>query len=193
MADEALTITFIVEDGTCVSDANSYITLEDANQYQTNKNRSEWLALSDDEKMASLIKGTQYVDKLYRWKGVRKFETQVLSFPRVGKNRRDWLYDLDGFPIKNIPRQIKDAVCEAAFYGYKATTELFTIHESESGGVKRDKKVVTGAVEKEIEYFSSNEATADYISRYAALDSLLRGLYFEKGKYEIVAKADWGF
>lgn len=192
MADEALTITFIVEDGTCVSDANSYISLEDANQYQTNKRRSEWLALSDDEKMASLIKGTQYVDKLYTWKGVRKFELQTLSFPRVNTNRTDWLY-VEGFPVKNIPRQIKEAVCEAAFYAYKANAELFTIHEAEGAGVKRDKKVVTGAVEKEVEYFSNSEVTIDYISRYAALDSLLKGLYFEKGRHEVVAKAYWGF
>lgn len=192
MADETLTVTFNVEDGTCVSDANSYISLEEASQYQKNKNRSEWLALSDEEKMVSLIKATQYVDKLYTWKGVRKFESQVLSFPRVNVNRTDWLY-LEGFPVRDIPRQIKDAVCEASFYAYKANAELFTVHEAEGAGVKRDKKVVSGAVEKEIEYFSNSEVTVDYISKYAALDSMLRGLYFERDRHEVVAKAHWGF
>lgn len=190
--EDTLTIEFIVEDGTCVFNANSYILLEEANQYQKNKNRSEWLALSDDEKMASLIKGTQYVDKLYTWKGVRQYEAQSLSFPRVNRFRNDWLR-IEGFPVKGIPQQIKDAVCEAAFYGYQAEAELFTVHQGEGSGVKRDKKVVTGAVETEIEYFGNNEVTVDYISKYAVLDSILKGLYVEKGHHDVNARADWGF
>lgn len=183
MADEALSIIFITEDGTCVSGANSFVTLEEANQYQTNKNRSDWLALSDDEKMASLIKGTQYVNALYKWKGRRKFKEQELSFPRV------MLIDLDGFPVEGIPRQIKEAVCEAAFFGYQATVELFTTH-SESGDIKKQR--VEGAVE--VEYYNSADSVDDYISRFAALDSLLKGLYVEKGaKADINAHAYWEY
>lgn len=166
MADETLEIICNVEDGTCVSGANSYVTLEWANQYQTNKNRTDWLALSDNEKLASLIKGTQYVDSLYDWKGRRKFEKQELSFPRV------MLRDSDGFYVNGIPRKLMEAVCEASFYGYQASVELFTTH-SDNGSVK--KECVEGAVE--MEYYSSKDEVVDYISKYAALDSLLKGLY----------------
>lgn len=51
MANETeVTLQFIVEDGSCVSNANSYITLEGASQYMTNKGREDWLALSDELK-----------------------------------------------------------------------------------------------------------------------------------------------
>ena len=45
---EEIEITLIVEDGTCVVNANSYISLEDANEYQTQRNRTDWLALTDN-------------------------------------------------------------------------------------------------------------------------------------------------
>lgn len=181
MADETLSIVFNVEDGSCVSGANSYVTLEWANQYQTNKNRADWLALSDDEKCASLIKGTQYVNALFNWKGRRKFEAQELAFPRV------MLRDLDGFFVKGIPRKLMEAVCEAAFYGYQADAELFTIH-NDNGVVKKER--IEGAVE--VEYFNSNDTVTDYISRYASLDSLLKGLYEDaNGKADINARVCW--
>lgn len=187
MAEETeITLQFIVEDGTCVSNANSYITLEGATQYMTNKGRTDWLALSDELKMISLIKGTEYVDNLYRWRGQRLYETQNLSWPRCYRTRDDWLRDLDGFPIKGIPRRLKDAVCEAAFYGYQANVELFTTY-NETGNVKKQR--VEGAVE--VEFFSAKDSTADYISKYASLDSLLRGLYQPKNKSDVNAIACW--
>ncbi|MCQ2086570.1 MAG: hypothetical protein MJZ37_00640 [Bacilli bacterium] len=188
--EEILEIQYIVEDGTCVPNANSYITLEDANQYFTNKNRADWLALSDVEKQANLIIGTQYVDALFIWKGVRMYETQSLAFPRVGKGRNDWLYDLDGFPVKGIPKCLKDAICEAAYYGFKQDSELFTTLNT-NGAVKRQR--IEGAVE--IEYFansSTDQNELDYISKYAALNSLLRGLYIDKESLKDVNhKACW--
>ena len=186
MADNVM--QFIVEDGTCVLNANSYTSLDYANQYQTNKNRTDWLALSDVEKKSSLITATQYVDKLYRWKGVKKFHrNQFLNFPRVR------ITDIDGECIDGIiPHEIKDAVCEAAFYAYKASleeSELFTTYD-ENGSLKRDKSVVSGAVEKEIEYFSSSDKTVEYISKYASLDSILRGLYLTSTS-SVNARAIW--
>ena len=178
---QTLDVVFNVEDGTCVADANSYISVEDAIQFMTNRGHSSWLALSSAEKKVTLIKGTQYVDNLYTWKGRRKFENQKLSFPRV------MIKDLDGFEVKGIPDKLKQAVCEAAFYGYEANTELWTTH-NENGAVKRQK--VDGAVE--VEFFDSTETEVDYISKYASLDSLLKGLYIPKGSAaSVCARAGW--
>ena len=181
--EENFEISFNIEDGSCVSEANSYISLEEANQYMTNKGRSNWLALSDDEKKVTLINGTQYVDNLFTWKGRRKFEQQELSFPRV------MIRDLDGFEIRGIPKRLKEAVCEAAFYGFESGSELFTTY-NENGAIKRQR--VEGAVE--VEFFDSTETAVDYISKYAALNSILKGLYEDKNaKSNINAVADWGW
>lgn len=179
-------IELIVEDGSLVEDANSYISLEEATAYQRRFNRQDWLGLSDDEKKASLVKATQYVDNQFTWKGRRKFQTQVLGFPRV------MLFDSDGFEVNGVPLKLKQAVCEAAYYGYQ--TDLFQTYESEQGIVKRNKERVEGAVEKEVEYFDSKETEVDYISKYAALNSLLRGLYVDKNSGKSVnCRALWSY
>lgn len=179
-------IELIVEDGNLVEGANSYISLEEATAYQQRFNRQDWLNLSEDEKKASLIKATQYVDNLFTWKGRRKYQAQELGFPRV------MLFDLDGFEVKGIPARLKQAICEAAYYGYQ--TDLFQTYESEQGIVKRNKERVEGAVEKEVEYFNSKETEVDYISKYAALNSLLRGLYIDKDSGKSVnCRALWSY
>lgn len=179
-------IELVVESGSFVEGANSYITLAEAEDYQRKLNRKGWLELSENEKKSSLIKATQYVDSQFTWKGRRKFKQQELGFPRV------MLFDLDGFEVIGIPSRLRQAVCEAAYYGYQ--TDLFQTYESESGIVKRDKKRVEGAVESEVEYFNSKETEIDYVSKYAALNSLLRGLYVERnGGKSVNCRALWSY
>lgn len=179
-------IEVIVEDGNLVEGANSYVSLEEATAYQRRFNRQDWLGLSEDEKKASLIKATQYVDNQFTWKGRRKYQTQELGFPRV------MLLDLDGFEVTGIPARLKQAICEAAYYGYQ--TDLFQTYESEQGIIKRNKERVEGAVEKEVEYFNSKETAVDYISKYAALNSLLRGFYIDRNSGKSVnCRALWSY
>lgn len=191
-------IELIVETGTCVAGANSYVTLEEAVLYHTERNRTEWLALSDNEKKASLVKATQYIDSTYNWKG-REYRpmNQDLQFPRV-----NLIYK--GTDIKGIPLNLKKAVMEASFYALD--TELFTVYGSEGGGaIKREKNKVKalaqveGAVKKEdeteteFEYFKSSEQESEVISRFSALDRILAGLYFPKGKTSVNAVANWRY
>ena len=186
-AEETVELVYLVEDGSRVIGANSYITLEDAIQYQTNQNRTDWLALSENEKKSYLIKATHYVDTLFTWRGQKKYgRKQTLNFPRIR------LRDIDGYIVEGVPEEIKAAVCEAAFYAYKADleeSELFTTYD-ENGAIKRQR--VEGAVE--VEYFDSTETAVDYISKYASLNSILKGLYFEKNEHSSInARADWGY
>lgn len=179
-------IELIVEDGNLVEGANSYVSMKEATAYQRRFNRQDWLGLSEDEKKASLIKATQYVDNQFTWKGRRKYQTQELGFPRV------MLLDLDGFEVTGIPARLKQAICEAAYYGYQ--TDLFQTYESEQGIIKRNKERVEGAVEKEVEYFNSKETAVDYISKYAALNSLLRGFYIDRNHGKSVnCRALWSY
>lgn len=182
---EEKVINLVIEDGSCISSANSYVSLDYAETYQSDRGRDDWINLAENEKKASLIKATQYVDSLFNWKGRRKFETQELNFPRV------MIKDLDGFDVNGIPKKLKDAVCEAAFYGYQS--ELFTTHKSETGNIKRELKEVSNAVKTEIEYFGTEESSVDYISKYAALDLILKGLYYEKGRKTVNSTALWGY
>lgn len=181
MADieEEKTISLIVEDGTCVPDANCYVSLEFADEYMRNTGKSAWASLDENAKKSYLINATKYIDRTYSkigWKGQKKYHRrQNLCFPRVE------LFDKDGDEVLGIPVELKEAVCEAGFIA--TSTTLFTT-ASASGEVKRKK-----ADALEIEYFSSGESAGGYISRFSILDSLLSDFYKSKNDYRRIKRA----
>ena len=70
-----MTITLVVEDGTGLADANSYIASADADTYWANRANAAWAALDDDAKAAALIQATQYLDARYSFKGCQLADT----------------------------------------------------------------------------------------------------------------------
>ena len=181
MADvvEEKEVSLIVEDGSCVPNANSYVSLDFADAYMRNTGRNAWLEKSDNERKSYLINATKYIDRTYSkigWKGQKKFHRrQALCFPRVE------LFDKDGDEVLGIPRELMEAVCEAGFIS--TSTSLFDIKDA-SGTVKRQKVDVL-----EVEYYSESDSAGGYISRFTVLDSLLSDFYKKKGDGKRVKRA----
>jgi hypothetical protein len=173
MADmtEEKEIPLIVEDGSCVPNANCYVSLEWADEYMTNSGKTSWSELSENQKKSYLINATNYIDSTYSklgWKGKKKFHRkQSLCFPRVE------LFDKDGDEVLGIPKELMEAVCEAGYISI--TTSLFDVKDA-SGTVKRQKVDVL-----EVEYYSEADSSGGYISRFSILDSLLSDFYKKKG------------
>lgn len=183
--EEESLVNLIVEDGTCVENANSYVSLEYADNYMTNLNKTSWIALSDDQKKSYLISATTYIDRIYSilgWYGRRKFREQELCFPRVE------LWDNDHFPVEGIPNVLKKAVCEASIILQTTggTSGLFSTTNA-NGKVKREK--VEDAVERE--FFSAGETSLEGVSRYEIIDSLLAGLFRTKKNEHRVKHIRW--
>ena len=177
----------VVETGDCVEGANSYVDLAFANQFMTNHGRKEWLALDEEVKKTTLIKATTYVDNLFTWKGLKSSQEQALSFPRTN------ISDLDGFEVLGIPIKLKQAICEAAYYGF--SEELFSTYDANGAVKKHTLRQKASVVEEEesTEYFSSAEIEVENISKYAALNSLLKGLYKSKSdRASVNASVRWG-
>lgn len=172
-------INLIVEDGSCVPNANCYVSLDYADEYMKNTGRTSWAALSDNDKKSYLINATNYIDRTYSklgWKGYKKYRRQqALCFPRVE------LYDKDGYEVEDIPEELKKAVCEAGFIATSST--LFTVKDA-SGTVKRQKVDVL-----EVEYYSEDKTSGGYISRFTILDDFLAGLYKTKSDNKRVKRA----
>lgn len=78
-------MTFIVEDGTGLPDANSYASVADADEHYTARGDAEWLAATEAEKEYALIKATDYLDAVYVFRSVPLTETQSLECPRYGQ------------------------------------------------------------------------------------------------------------
>ena len=112
-----MAFAFVVEDGTGHLDANSYVSVEDANDalYADIDNFPKWDALTDENKQRYLVWATRYLDERLRWRGERKIDAlgrpiSALRFPRWG------LHDRDGVRLcsTSIPPQLQRAVAYMA-------------------------------------------------------------------------------
>lgn len=165
-------INLITENGNGLPDANSYCDLDFALEYCTMKGYSDWQKLSESEQKIYLIRGTEFVDNYYEWKGFRRSKNQSMAFPRVE------LYDSDHYEVEGIPERLKKACIEAAWLNASSGTETLFTTEDENGKIKRQK------VDRlEVEYFEkssssrTNSSEIDYTSIYDILNKLLKGLY----------------
>jgi hypothetical protein len=112
-----MAVIFIVEDGTGIVDANSYVEVSFVNQYAENycpEKLSDWNALTEEEKQSAIIQGSIYIDKNFTFKGHVKSCVQGLLFPRV------CLYD----PCGN---EIADVVPDANYGSVKKATAEYAL------------------------------------------------------------------
>jgi len=165
-------MALVVEDGTGLSNSNSYVSVLFVTTYLTDRaNETAWLLLTTAQQEASVIKATDYIDRKYNglWFGSQKASTQSLAWPRVNAE------DIEGNIIASdsIPSQLEKAAAEAAI---KASTEDLLPDLERGGSIKSEKKKV-GSIEKSTEYFSG----ANTNKSFQAVDTALRGLFRKAG------------
>jgi hypothetical protein len=77
-------MAFAVEDGFGVVGANSYCSVDHADDYHAERDNTVWDDSSTAEKQQALVIATQYVDRVfgYRFRGAKKLARQALEHPR---------------------------------------------------------------------------------------------------------------
>nr|BDD45291.1 hypothetical protein 13 [bacterium] len=155
----------VIEDGTGVSNANSYVSEAEADAYFTARNNTTWASKTQAEKEAALIYATVYLDGHYYWVGHIANESQSLGWART------WAYDSEGreIPSNIVPQRVKDACCELALY---ALSNPLTPALARGGEVKRQK---VGSLE--VEYFED----ANTEKTFPLVNNILSGLYKKPG------------
>lgn len=115
-----MAIVLTVEDGTGLHNANSYVSVDDANTFNNQRPfATAWLAVGLEDKKRAIIMATRLLDEHIDWYGQSKKshnlslgtnDRQSLSWPRSG------VFDPDGFTIDQdtMPDFIKDATAEFA-------------------------------------------------------------------------------
>ena len=114
-------MALIVEDGTGLSTAESYLSVSDADAYFSARNLTLWASadFSTAEKEACLRRATDYMGQVFRlrWAGQRVNATQALDWPRYNVPRQDYgvlaapaLYD-----SASVPVEVKNACAEMAW------------------------------------------------------------------------------
>ena len=96
--------TIIVEDGTIVSGANSYISVAELDTYAADRG----ITILASDKTVLLIKSMDYIESL-GYIGITRTAGQVLQFPRS-----DMIVDNFLLPIDEIPQLLKDGQAETA-------------------------------------------------------------------------------
>lgn len=157
-------MSIIVEDGTGLMDANSYVSVEYADDYFAMRGNPTWNALSEADKEFALVNATDYIDQ--RWscfKGELLNPYQALMFPRT-------LWE-------GIPANLKRACCE---YAVIATERpLWFIPEvDESGFAVQERKEKVGPIEESVKYavgeYSGSTARTTFLS-FPKADQLMSG------------------
>lgn len=97
---------FVVEDGTGLTNSNSYVSVADFKEYWADRG-VDYSAVTDSEIQASLVKATQYLDTNFRWIGKKQTAVQALQWPRW------YAYSPEGYIYSGVPRDVMLAVCEA--------------------------------------------------------------------------------
>jgi hypothetical protein len=121
-----MALTLIKEDGSIVTDANSYADVAECDAYhEGHLYASAWTAASSTNKAAALVMATRVIDQSYKFNGFKRDVAQKLQWPRVRCPDPDQdVYIRQGaffdpaqgnyFDETKIPQILKDATCEMA-------------------------------------------------------------------------------
>ena len=150
-------MAIVVEDDTGKSDAQSYLSVADADAYFTARNITAWSG-TDEVKEAALIAATEYID--LRWgkqlKGELEFrDTQSLLFPRLN------VYDEQRRPLTGIPERLERATAEYALISLsQALMPNPTVEDN--GKILIEQSDGTGPLTETKKYLSGFLATRPY-------------------------------
>jgi len=156
-------MAFLVEDGTGLAGANSYVSLADANAYFTDRGNTAWDEAEDEDKLAALVRASAALDGMYgyRWPGTRYTDLQALDWPRSGA------WDRDSYPLTGVPQKVKEATCEAA------SVELGTSGALSKSAEPGLSELTVGAITKK--WASSSGAANSYPAIGQKLARIVRG------------------
>jgi len=144
-------ITLVIEDGSGVTDANSYIDITYADTIATLNDEDNWLDCNVDDKNKAIVKATQLVDTLYgpRYKGSILNSSQSLLYPRGS------FMSTTGRLINagTIPKELKNAIAYAAFGFFNGDLTMIEDNFEDANIKKESFGVGSGAYTESIEYY----------------------------------------
>jgi len=162
-----------VEDGTGLADAESYLSIADADTYLTaNKLATDtsliaWNAAVEGTQEIWLRQATQYADARYdgNWRGYACTTTQALAWPRaLAADNEGSYYDTD-----EVPQRLKDAIAELSLR--LAGGDTLFADQTKPGTIK-SKRIKAAVIDVAIEYQGGLNPT----KKYPLVEALMRPL-----------------
>lgn len=116
----------VVEDGTGLAGADSYIAAADLREYCTGLNYTIDTAVTDAFLETRLRAATNWIDTAFRYKGFKLTQGQALEFPR--SSLMDWSSQI----VTGVPLRVAKACAELA---YKAIADVELFQDLDRGGL----------------------------------------------------------
>jgi len=148
--------TFVVEDGTGLTLANSILSVADADQIMENfDDPAAWTAATDAEKENALRQATRYLNYMYVWDGYKTATTQGCQWPRYP------VYDEDGTLIDSdvIPQRVMEACAHLALADINGDTLM---PDNQDEGTIKKRKDVIGPITEEREFMYGEDPDKQY-------------------------------
>ncbi len=129
----------IVEDGSIVPSANSFVTRDDVTLYTTARGLAGWTVTDPNAADAAVLRGADYIknEVRYLYRGSRIDVTQSMPWPRLGASE----YRGPVIPSNYISWRLKDAQCELAYREFLIPGSIQP--DLERGGYIKDVSVGT--------------------------------------------------
>ncbi len=159
-------MALVVEDGTGLANAESYLSVSAADTYHLNRGHTAWASKTTTEKEVALRKATEYIDARYqsRFKGIVEFPDtpQALQFPRL------YICGYTGIPVT-----LERATAEYALRALAAELAPDPVVDPSGLAIVGTRKKV-GPIETETNFASEGPGSVKQILRaYPAADMLL--------------------
>lgn len=162
-------MALVIEDGTIVTGANSYIDIPEAKAFAAA--RGVDLGTDDVVTEQRLLLAMDYLESL-NYKGTRTDpDQQLLAWPRVGVT-----FDGRTFGDHVIPNQLKSAQAQLAVEQFNGVVIFASTGASTTVGELAVKKEVVDVIETE--FFSPKDMNQEFVAvaQMPAVSALLRGL-----------------
>ena len=161
---EFVTPDLIIETGEIVPNADSFVSLAQAEQFFRQSGIVEWLAASPETRKRCLREAARYLGFAYRWIGTVRDPLQSLVWPREGHNAP--------FPFDSVPPAVRQAQIMLAGEALRAPL-----------GVIEDEGRVVSRVSERLEGVGGTDTTyevqarpLDSLKRYPKVEAVLGGL-----------------
>ena len=162
-------MTLTVEDGSGLTNADSYVSVADCDTYHANHSGSTtWSGATTANKEKALRLATQYLDAKYerRFVGVRFSLEQSLHWPRSYVQQ----YDIYSVSKTEVPSELKDACCELAL---KQLSDTDLAPDITNPGNIAEEEVSAGSVSSRTKYVGGGKGQT---KEYTLVRYLLQGL-----------------
>lgn len=161
-------MALIVENGTGLATAESYVSVAYATARNLSLGNSTWAGLTTAQMEEALRRATNYMEQSYRlrWAGFRLTDTQALAWPRRYVLRPDssanalYGYGTGYYAFDAVPVEVQQACSDLALRA--AGGDLL------ADQTQRKSSVTVGPIS------TSYEAGGKLSTTYAAIDALLR-------------------